>query len=116
MKNKQIDLYAEKKYELSEIKEKLEQKMHQIDADFFSNPEETFNDLKFLHFFGERWYFRTGNYTGLSVLIIEYRGYQRAEITPLGGRDNCFDWGAESDFASHAADALRELGFQQKNG
>lgn len=114
MASKKITMYMEKNLELSQISEKLAKKMKSIDAEYFVDSEDCFDETKILHFLGERWYVRTGSYTGLSVLLIEYRGYQKAEIVSLGGKECFFSLGAENNFADHAADALQELGFQRK--
>ena len=112
MASKMITMYAEKKYELSEIREEMKRN---LEAEFGGEAEHELGETKTLLLIWERWYIRTGSYASVSVLLTEFRGYQCADIISSGGKDDFFSWGAEENFAKCAEDVLRELGFSGKS-
>lgn len=117
MASKKITMYAEKQYELEEIKVgiKAEFDKHMfLDVEF---KDEVFRELggnKTLLLIFERWYIRTGSYASLVILLSEFQGYQSADIISTGGKDDFFSWGAEGNFAKWGEEALRNLGFKSK--
>ena len=62
----------------------------------------------------EKYYFRTGSYTSLTIMLTEDRLVQTADIIGSGGGGGMFnfDWGANASFASEAANVLKKYGFQ----
>lgn len=119
MASKKIEMYAEKKCELEELKNGIKA---EFDKHYFSDVEfknEIYRELgetKTLLLIYEKWYLRTGSYASLVIMLSEYKGYQSADIISTGGRDDFISWGAEGNFAKLGEDALRNLGFTSKIG
>ena len=117
MASKKVEMYAKKRYELDEIKNKIKE---EFDKHKFSNVEfkdeilRELGDTKTLLLIFENWFLRTGSYASLVIMLSEYQGYQSADIIATGGKENFFSFGAESDFAKLGEDALKNLGFQGK--
>ncbi len=61
----------------------------------------------------EKYYFRTGGYNSLSVLLTEQNERHTAEIIATGGGTGVanISFGANRKFAKECVDALEELGF-----
>ena len=116
MASKKITMYAEKKYELEEIKDgiKAEFDKQSLNIEFKDEILRELGEAKTLLLIYERWYLRTGSYASLVIMLSEFRGYQSADIISTGGRDDFISWGAESDFAKWGEEALRNLGFASK--
>ena len=91
MASKKVEMYAKKRYELDEIKNKIKE---EFDKRKFSDVE--------------------GSYASLVIMLSEYQGYQSADIIATGGKEAFFSFGAEGDFAKFGEDALKNLGFQGK--
>lgn len=119
MASKKIEMYAEKKYELEELKNGIKD---EFDKHVFFNVEfkdvicRELGETKILLLIYERWYMRTGGYASLVIMLSEYKGYQSADIISTGGRDDLISWGAEGNFAKLGEEALRNLGFISKIG
>lgn len=110
-------MYAEKKYELEEIKDgiKAEFDKHMfLDVEFKDEILRELGETKTLLLIYEKWYIRTGSYASLVIMLSEFKGYQSADIISTGGRDDLFSWGAEGNFAKWGEEALRNLGFASK--
>lgn len=116
MASKTITMYAEKKYELSEIKDRMKKEFYnqKLDVDFVGEVFRELGETKTLLLIWERWYIRTEGYASLTVLLSEFQGYQSADIIASGGKDDFFSWGAEENFAKCGEEALRNLGFLVK--
>ena len=61
----------------------------------------------------EKYFFRTGSYTSLTIMLSEDKLTQTADIIGSGGGGNMMnlDWGANANFAGKAADILKQYGF-----
>ena len=115
MASKKTTMYMEKQYELSEVKESICSKLKDgIDAELVESTEYILGETKILLLLFEKWYFRTGSYAGLSLLLTEYHECQSADIVSIGGKEVIFSLGAEDDFVWHAENALKALGFSKK--
>ena len=116
MASRKITMYAEKQYELSEIKDRMKKEFYdqKLDVDFVGEVSHELGETKTLLLIFERWYIRTGSYASLTVLLSEFQGYQSADIISSGGKDDFFSWGAEDNFAKWGEEALRNLGFLVK--
>ena len=118
MASKKIVMYAEKQYELEEIKNgiKAEFDKHMFfDAEFKDEIYRELGDTKTLLLIYERWYIRTGSYASLVIMLSEFQGYQSADIIATGGKETFFSLGAEGDFVKCGEEALRNLGFETKS-
>ena len=62
----------------------------------------------------EKYFFRNGSYTGLTVMLTEGVGAQYADIVGFGGGSGLFNisWGSNSEYADDAARILQSLGFR----
>lgn len=117
MASKKIAMYAEKKYELEEIRDEIKAQFDKhvwFDVEFKDEILRELGETKTLLLIFERWYMRTGSYASLVIMLSEFRGYQSADIISTGGRDDFISWGAESNFAKLGEDVLRNLGFVSK--
>lgn len=116
MASEKITMYAEKQYELEEIKEGIEKVFYEnmLATDFVGEVLRELGEAKTLLLIWERWYIRTGSYASLTILLSEFQGYQSADIISSGGKDDFFSWGAEENFAKWGEEALRNLGFLVK--
>ena len=61
----------------------------------------------------EKYFLRTGSYTGLTILLTQNDTTQHADIVGFGGGAGLFNisYGANSDYADSAAEILQSLGF-----
>jgi len=61
----------------------------------------------------ERFFYRTGNYSSMSILLREDEGLQYASIISFGGGGGFLSMGlgANRDFAGEAENALKKIGF-----
>ena len=91
MASKKVEMYAKKRYELDEIKNKIKEEFDKRKFEFKDEIIRELGDTK-----------------------TEYQGYQSADIIATGGKKALFSFGAESDFAKFGEDALKNLGFQGK--
>lgn len=117
MASKKVEMYAKKRYELDEIKNKIKEEFdkHKFsDVEFKDEIIRELGDTKTLLLIFENWFLRTGSYASLVIMLSEYQGYQSADIIATGGKENFFSFGAEGDFAKLGEDALKNLGFQGK--
>ena len=119
MASKKIEMYAEKKYELEELKNEIKAEFDKhvfFDVEFKDAICRELGETKTLLLIFERWYLRTGSYASLVIMLSEFKGYQSADIISTGGRDDFISWGAEGNFAKLGEEALRNLGFILKIG
>ena len=114
MASKKVEMYAEKRYELDEIKNKIKEEFDKRNVEFKDEIIRELGDTKTLLLIFENWFLRTGSYAGLVIMLSEYQGYQSADIIATGGKENFFSFGVEGDFAKLGEDALKNLGFQGK--
>ena len=114
MASKKVEMYAEKRYELDEIKNKIKEEFDKRNVEFKDEIIRELGDTKTLLLIFENWFLRTGSYASLVIMLSEYQGYQSADIIATGGKETFFSFGAESDFAKLGEDALKNLGFQGK--
>ena len=117
MASKTITMYAEKKYELEEIKNKIKEEFdkHKFsDVEFKDEILRELGDAKTLLLIFENWFLRTGSYASLVIMLSEHHGYQSADIIATGGKEAFFSFGAEDDFATWGEEVLRNLGFMTK--
>lgn len=115
MASKGIQLYAEKKYELEELREEIKAKMKKgLGAELADQVSYQLGETKVLLMTFECWFLRTGSYAGLSVLLSEYQGFQGAYAVSSGGKEIMFSLGAETRFADEAKAILEELGFESR--
>lgn len=63
----------------------------------------------------EKYFFRNGSYTGLTILLTESTSTQHADIVGFGGGSGLFNisWGSNSEYADDAARILQSLGFRE---
>ena len=114
---KKVEMYAKKRYELDEIKNKIKEEFDKrkfSDVEFKDEIIRELGDTKTLLLIFENWFLRTGSYASLVIMLSEYQGYQSADIIATGGKEAFFSFGAEGDFAKFGEDALKNLGFQGK--
>ena len=115
MASKKVEMYAKKRYELDEIKNKIKEEFDKrkfSDVEFKDEIIRELGDTKTLLLIFENWFLRTGSYASLVIMLSEYQGYQSADIIATGGKEAFFSVGAEGDFAKFGEDALKNLGFQ----
>lgn len=114
MSSQKIMMHANKQYELLELKDKINEsfmKRWTKDVEYKDYIYHDFYATKSLLLIYEKWYIRTGSYTGLVISINEAEKVQYADIIATGGKETFFSYGAEDDFASLASEVLLELGF-----
>ena len=65
----------------------------------------------------EKYFFRSGNYASLNVMLTEFDGVQRADIIGSGGGSGLlnFSWWANDELAEDAQQALEAMGFAVNN-
>ena len=108
MASKKVEMYAKKRYELDEIKNKIKEEFDKrkfSDVEFKDEIIRELGDTKTLLLIFE---------ASLVIMLSEYQGYQSADIIATGGKEAFFSFGAEGDFAKFGEDALKNLGFQGK--
>ena len=111
MASKKVEMYAKKRYELDEIKNKIKEEFDKrkfSDVEFKDEIIRELGDTKTLLLIFENWFLRTGSYASLVIMLSEYQGYQSADIIATGGKEAFFSFGAEGDFAKFGEDALKK--------
>lgn len=117
MASKRIEMYSKKQYELNEIKNRIKEEFDKLKFANVEFQDEILRELgntKTLLLIYENWFLRTGSYASLVIMLSEHQGYQSADIIATGGKETCFSFGTERDFAKFGEDALMNLGFQSK--
>ena len=117
MASKRIEMYTQKQYELEEMKDRLQMafgKHKLLDMELKAEIFRELGETKTLLLVYENWFFRTGSYASLLILLSEFRGYQSADVMATGGKENFCSWGAEADFVEVGEKALENLGFRGK--
>ena len=116
MASKNAVLYAEKRYELEEIKHKLNEEFDKRKSrvEFTREILREAGDTKTLLLIYEKYFFRNQSYAGLVILLSEYHGCQSADAVATGGKEFIFSLGAEDDLVQIGREALQNIGFQSK--
>lgn len=116
MASRTITMYAEKQFELEEMKDAMKAEFYKLklDVEFAGEVYRELGETKTLLLIFERYYLRTESYASLMILFSEFKGYQSADIIPAGGKELLFSWGAEENFAKWGEEVLRNLGFLTK--
>ena len=87
MASKKVEMYAKKRYELDEIKNKIKEEFDKrkfSDVEFKDEIIRELGDTKTLLLIFENWFLRTGSYASLVIMLSEYQGYQSADIIATG--------------------------------
>lgn len=86
----------------------------EIGADLISESSQEFSDGAVILLCFEKYYFRTGSYASLTILLTERESQQTADIIGSGGGAGLFNfsYGSNSDFAGSAKKTLMNYGFQ----
>ena len=114
MSSKNIAMYAEKRYELEELKNKIIEafdKRHSR-VEFAKEILRELGETRTLLLIYEKYFFRTESHAALVIMLSEHEGYQSADIIATGGKERLFSWGAEDDFLQIGKEVLQDLGFQ----
>ena len=105
-----IRMTASKQMTLQEIHEKI----HYIEgAEQISKSVQTINDVTIWTLVYEKFYFRVGSYTSLTVVLTEHGQKQTACIVAAGGGEGVvnYSYGANRNFAKSCVQALELCGF-----
>lgn len=105
-----IRMTAKKQKALQEIHEKI----HYIEgAEQISKSEYAVNGVTIWILAYEKYYFRTGSYASVTVILTEYEQEQTACIVASGGGGGIVNhsYGANRNFAKSCVQALEECGF-----
>ena len=115
MASDNIVLYAEKRYELEEIKHKLNEEFDKRKSrvEFTREILREVGDTKTLLLIYEKWFYRTKSYAGLVILLSEYHGYQGADVVATGARRYQYS-AVEDKLVKYGKEALQNIGFQSK--
>ncbi|WP_425539294.1 DUF6054 family protein [Microaceticoccus formicicus] len=91
---------------------------NQIGADLITKTGRVAGDLTVILMCFEKFYFRTGSYAGLTIMLSESPEEQIADVVGFGGGDGIFNisWGANRNFAERAAEIIRGNGFEIEIG
>lgn len=86
-----------------------------ISGEYISESWHDFGDATAVLLSYEKYFLRTGSYTGLTVMLTESAGAQYADIIGFGGGSGLFNisWGSNSEYADDAARILQSLGFRE---
>lgn len=86
-----------------------------IGGEYISESWHEFGDVTAVQLSYEKYFMRTGSYTGLTVMLTEGVGAQYADIVGFGGGSGLFNisWGSNSEYADDAARILQSLGFRE---
>lgn len=101
---------AKKQYSLQEIHEKI----HYIeDAEQISKTVQVINDVIIWTLAYEKYYFRTGSYTGMTVVLTEHGQQQTACVVSSGGGTGMVNQslGSNRKFAAECVKVLESCGF-----
>ncbi len=107
---KTIFMKAHKTCSLTELKEAIQKT---LEADCVSCSERCIGEVQTLLLVLEEYYFRSGGYVSVTVLLTEHGDTQFADIIGSGGGDGIFNlsWGANSNFAKRVEKVLETYGF-----
>ena len=113
-------MYAEKHYELEDMKAKLMDVFNNDMGASVRSRHQVFWELgetKTLLLLFDKWYFRLreGSYVTLVILLTEYHGCQGADLIATCGEMGLSSWGVEEDLAAIGVQVLKALGFAAKN-
>ena len=115
MASDNIVLYAEKRYELEEIRHKLNEEFykHRLGMEFAREIRREVGETKTLLLIYERYFGSLEGYGGLAILISEYHGYQGADVVAMGARKYQYS-AVEDKLVKYGKEALQNIGFQSK--
>ena len=105
-----IRMTAAKQHTLQDIRRKLQA----IDgAEHISTTEYTVNGVAVWVLAYEKYYFRTGSYASVTVVLTEHDQQQTACVVASGGGDGMVNlsYGANRNFAKTCVEALEGCGF-----
>lgn len=105
-----IQMTAKTQHSLHEIHEKI----HYIEgAEQISKTEQTINDVIIWILAYEKYYFRTGSYTSMTVVLTEYEQERTACVVSSGGGTSIVNQslGANRKFAKECVEVLESCGF-----
>lgn len=105
-----IHMTANKQRTLQEIHEKI----HYIEgAEQISKSAQTINDVTIWTLVYEKFYFRVGSYTSVTVVLTEHERKQTACIVAAGGGEGVvnYSYGANRNFAKACVQVLESCGF-----
>ena len=105
-----IRMNAKKQSSLQEIHSKI----RSIEgAEQISKSSQTINDVTIWTLVYEKFYFRTGSYTSVTVVLTEYGQEQTACIVASGGGEGIVNhsFGANRNFAKSCVQVLESCGF-----
>ena len=86
MASKKVEMYAKKRYELDEIKNKIKEEFDKrkfSDVEFKDEIIRELGDTKTLLLIFENWFLRTGSYASLVIMLSEYQGIRVQILLPL---------------------------------
>lgn len=109
-----IRMTANKQRTLQEIHEKI----HNIEgSEQISKSAQTINDVTIWTLVYEKFYFRVGSYTSVTVVLTEHRQEQTACIIAAGGGEGVvnYSYGANRNFAKSCVQVLEACGFTAMN-
>lgn len=98
-----------------DIEEIITEFKYSIGGDYISEVRHESGEMKAVLLSFEKFFFRTGGYTGLTVMFVEQKDMQYADIVGFGGGEGLLNisYGANLRYATDAADLLQQAGFQE---
>ena len=93
----------------------IHKKLHHIEgAEQISKSTQTVNDVEIWTLVYEKYFFRTGSYTSITVVLTEFGPIQTACVVSSGGGEGVVNhsFGANRNFAKACVTALESCGFQ----
>lgn len=105
-----IYMTATKQNSLKEIHEKI----HYIEgAEQISKSEQVIHDVVIWTLAYEKYYFRTGSYTSVTIVLTEHGQAQTACVVSSGGGEGVINisYGANRNFAKACVQVLEDCGF-----
>lgn len=110
MKRTIIKMWGEKTIGIHELADIFKKEIH---AELVSENWRNMNGLSIVLLSYEKYYFRTGSYASLAVMLTETEDRQTADVIGYGGGEGMLgiDWGANSNFAKRAEELLLQNGF-----
>lgn len=84
------------------------------DVELVAKRDHCFGDVHVCFLVYEMYFFRTGSYASLSVLLVEQGEEQTADIVTSGGGEGLLNasYGAERSLARSCVRALEQIGFE----
>ena len=109
---KKMALRGERKIDITDLKMNL---TREINAELVCDSWKYFENAVVVLLSFEKYYFRTGSYASLTVMLTQNENEQTVDIIGSGGGEGLFNisWGANSNFAENAVRILQQYGFSQ---